>query len=49
MTLSSGTEGPTCAGSHQVVDEVGEGPDDRDAHKGDAQQHDVKEPDGQHI
>lgn len=37
------------AGSHQVVDEVGEGPDDRDAHKGDAQQHDVEEPDGQHV
>lgn len=36
-------------GSHHVVDEVGEGPDDRDAYKGDAEQHDMEQSDGQHV
>lgn len=31
------------------MDKVGEGPDDGDTHKGDAQQHDVQESDGQHV
>lgn len=36
-------------GPHHVVDEVGEGPDDRHADKGDAEQNDMEKPDGQHI
>ncbi|EPQ05040.1 hypothetical protein D623_10030377 [Myotis brandtii] len=46
---SSHGQGGQQAGPHHVVDEVGEGPDDRDAHEGDAEQHDVEKADGQHV
>lgn len=42
-------QGGQKAGPYHVVDEVGEGPDNRNAHKGDAEQHDVEKPNGQHI
>lgn len=35
--------------SHQIVDEVGEGPDDRDADEGDAEQDDVQQADAQDV